>query len=130
MPGTGVAVDSLIGVTVGERTGVAVSEGAVVEEGVVVGVGDEIGTGVAVAVTDGKLFWMVDVSVGFRVPVDGGEAEERAALVSVGDMAPAGASGVDVGDSEWGMAGCGVRPRFRNRKISRSRIATINLKRS
>jgi hypothetical protein len=101
-----------------------------VEEGLFVGVGDEIGTGVAVAVTDGKVFWMVAVSVGFTDPVDGGEAEARAASVGVGDMAPVGPSGVDVDDSDWGMAGCGVRPQYRNRKISRSRIATINLKRS
>ena len=105
MPGTGVAVNSLRGVTVGERTGVAVSEGATVDEGVFVGVGDEIGTGVAVAVTDGKVFWMVDVSVGFTVPVDGGEAEAAGAIVGVGGAAPVGESGVDVGDPDGGIAG-------------------------
>lgn len=132
MPGAGVAVDSLGGVTVGEGTGVAVSEAATVDEGVFVGDGDgdEIGAGVAVAVADGKVFWMADVSVGFTVPVDGGEAEEREALVGVEDRARVGESGVGVGDSDWGMTASGVRPRFRNRKISRSRIATINLKRS
>jgi len=103
MPGAGVAADSLGGVTVGEGIGVAVSEAATVDEGVFVGDGVEIGTGVAVAVADGKVFWMADVSVGFRALVDGGEAEEREALVGVGDTAPVGASGVDVGDSDWGM---------------------------
>ena len=105
MPGTGVAVNSLRGVTVGKGTGVAVSEGATVDEGVFVGVGDEIGSGVAVAVTDGKVFWMVDVSVGFTVPVDARDAEAAGATVGVGDTASMGDSGVDVGDSDWGIAG-------------------------
>jgi hypothetical protein len=105
MAAIGVAVDSRRGVTVGERTGVAVSEGATVDEGVFVGVGDEIGTGVAVAVTDGKVFWMVAVSVGFTVPVDGGEAEARAALVGVEERALVGESGVEVSDSDAGITG-------------------------
>ena len=100
---TGVVVDSVPGAAVESWEGVAVSEGVTVDEGVFVGVGDEIGIAVAVAVTDGRASCEVDV--GFTAPVDGGEAETAGAIVGVEDRAPAGESGVEVSDSDAGIAG-------------------------
>ncbi len=94
---------AVLGAVVDSLAGVAVESGMAVGGGVVVRVGEDIGIAVAVAVTDGKVSGRDDV--GFTAPVDARDTEVTGAIVGVGDMARVGESGVDVGDSDWGIAG-------------------------
>ena len=97
----GVAVNSLIGVIVGDRRGVAVMAGVLVGDDVLVPVGEDIEIAVAGVVMDGPVSCGDDV--GFKAVVDISEAEAVGAIVGVGDTASVGRNDVEVGAADKGI---------------------------
>ena len=96
----GVAVNSLIGVTVGEGSGVAVMTEVLVGGGVFVPVGEDPGIAVVGVVMGGRVACGDDVE--FTATAGVGDDEATGAIV--GGTASVGNSGADVGDSDSGVA--------------------------
>jgi hypothetical protein len=102
MAAMGVAVNSITGVTVKEGRGAVVIAEVLAGDGVFVLVGEAIGIIVAVLVMAGKVTCEDDV--GFTATAGVRDGELAVAIVAVGGTAPVGDSGMDVGDSDRGMA--------------------------